>query len=438
MSRPSSMMAQNSAMAQRNLTLTEELEKLEQSITLTLQEIDHNFSRAHRIVTGSILPVVEQYAKHSEAVWEGSKFWKQFFEASANVSLSGYEEPAAADDTTDDVTHASAAYDDSPSLRADSTLRSATGRPSQFDDDDDEGLEDSLLSSPSMAKTPRNPPRSSFTDDYPSPYEALKRELQVDKSEGSGGGEDDMSSEASGLPEEGTVLGAPTTPGKVSQSVLPDMSMTPESSPFAPGSNDQHTRHTRYDSNNDPLLHRMLDKTYRIAATPHTARKTHSGGAGTNAATPGTANRTRRRLAFDSSPMSSPEAPAPQLRADIFSPVKTPRTPGVSVYQQHRTPGKSGGGGLGTASKFTGGAKSVGDFITWDSDSEGETEFSPPKTMQFHVPQSRLMQTPAREASKKIVEDLLLTAGGGELTDSNMTEDSPSIVRRNLDLDDSF
>jgi DASH complex subunit ASK1 len=59
--------------AQRNLTLTEELERLEQSITLTLQEIDSNFSRAHRIVTGSILPIVEQYAKHSNEVWEGSK-----------------------------------------------------------------------------------------------------------------------------------------------------------------------------------------------------------------------------------------------------------------------------------------------------------------------------------------------------------------------------
>lgn len=78
----------------RPLSLTEELEKLEQSITLTLQgkitpplpflskhrlftntisEIDHNFSRAHRIVTTSILPVVEQYANHSNAVWEGSK-----------------------------------------------------------------------------------------------------------------------------------------------------------------------------------------------------------------------------------------------------------------------------------------------------------------------------------------------------------------------------
>ena len=75
--------------APRQLSLTEELEKLEQSITLTLQgtsrrslletalnellEIDHNFSRAHRIVTSSILPIVEQYADHSKAVWEGSK-----------------------------------------------------------------------------------------------------------------------------------------------------------------------------------------------------------------------------------------------------------------------------------------------------------------------------------------------------------------------------
>ena len=66
---------------------------------LTVAEIDHNFSRAHRIVTTNILPIVEQYGKHSEAVWEGSKFWKQFFEASANVSLSGYEEPAPDDST---------------------------------------------------------------------------------------------------------------------------------------------------------------------------------------------------------------------------------------------------------------------------------------------------------------------------------------------------
>lgn len=87
-------MSRASISSQRNLTLTEELEKLEQSITLTLQgpcplnqyllmpclspadleiEIDHNFSRAHRIVTTSILPIVEQYAENSKNVWEGSK-----------------------------------------------------------------------------------------------------------------------------------------------------------------------------------------------------------------------------------------------------------------------------------------------------------------------------------------------------------------------------
>ena len=66
--------------APRQLTLTEELEKLEQSITLTLQEIDSNFSKAHRIVTTSILPIVEEYARHSGDVWEGSKVEDTLFE----------------------------------------------------------------------------------------------------------------------------------------------------------------------------------------------------------------------------------------------------------------------------------------------------------------------------------------------------------------------
>ena len=92
---------------------------------------------------------------------------------------------------------------------------------------------------------------------------------------------------------------------------------------------------------------------------------------------------------------------------------------------------------------------------------------SPPKTMQFHIPQSRLLQTPAREASKRIVEDLLMSAGvpdsttdsmeegmqgmdlrGGEqaqwdgedeLIDYGEEEASPSVVRaRKQDGDDAF
>lgn len=410
-------MSRQSTTQPRILTLTEELEKLEQSITLTLQEIDHNFSRAHRIVTTSILPIVEQYAKHSEAVWEGSKFWKQFFEASANVSLSGYEEATSDESTTHEDTQASQTYD---SELTEDTVTGATAtppKPSSCHADEDHD-DTSILSSPSLAhahSTPRAPHTGTKAQassaaagatfaDYPSPYEALKREVH-------GGA-------ASPGPD-------PITPGKAQ--ALPDMTMTPTSSPFMPTTTQR--RVGAAPTNTDPLLHRVLDKTYRIAATPHTARKQKQA----VGFTPGTSSRPAApRWADDSSP---PSSPAPQLRADIFSsPLKAPRTPGVSVQ---RTPAR------GTDNRFRisgTGVFSTGGQGVWESDSDEDDalDFSPPKTMQFHVPQSRLLQTPAREASKRIVEDLLLTAGGDITDEYEGEEDSPSVVRRNQELDDSF
>ena len=121
------------AAASRSLTLTEELERLEQQITLTLQEIDSNFSKAHRIVTSSILPIVEQYGKHSNDVWESSKFWKQFFEASANVSLSGYEEGALDDqDATNTELDTTATALETPETER----RTVAGHQSEEEDED--------------------------------------------------------------------------------------------------------------------------------------------------------------------------------------------------------------------------------------------------------------------------------------------------------------
>jgi DASH complex subunit ASK1 len=50
-----------------------------------------------------------------------------------------------------------------------------------------------------------------------------------------------------------------------------------------------------------------------------------------------------------------------------------------------------------------------------------------------------LTDSTAREASKRIVDDLLMTAGG-DITDSTggMDDDSPTVVRQQVDLDDSF
>ncbi|KAJ4289213.1 hypothetical protein N0V90_011555 [Kalmusia sp. IMI 367209] len=402
-------MSRQSMVSQRNLSLTEELERLEQSITLTLQEIDHNFSRAHRIVTTSILPIVEQYGKHSEAVWEGSKFWKTFFEASANVSLSGYEAPDPDDTTTHEETQQSNLYEDE-TIEGDDTVTGATATPPRRPSSQADLEDTSTLESPSLAhahSTPRAPntgeKQPQFAE-FSSPYESLRRELQGTR----------------------TPKLEPTTPGKTQ--ALPDMTGQFDSSPFVPP-----TSGKRVPFDQGPLLHHVLDKTYRIQATPLISPRKYKP---TGAFTPATARRgvpTPREKtsglpswADDSSPMSSP-AP-PQLRSDIFSPAKTPRTPGVSV----QTPGK---GKQPFSVTKTGGA-------IFDSDSEEDEDnlgFSPPKTVQFNIPQSKLLQTPAREASRRIVEDLLMTAGG-DITDTTegMDEDSPSVVRRRVDLDDSF
>lgn len=81
---------------------------------------------------------------------------------------------------------------------------------------------------------------------------------------------------------------------------------------------------------------------------------------------------------------SSPAVPAPELHAEIFdTPARKSRIPGISVL----TPGRERG------------AQSPGKKkqLEWDSDEDEDGEeagLSPPKTMQFHVPQPRLLRTP--------------------------------------------
>ncbi|KAL9087460.1 MAG: hypothetical protein Q9159_003597 [Coniocarpon cinnabarinum] len=445
----------------RQLSLTEELERLDQSITLTLQEIDANFSKAHRIVTSSIIPTVAAYGRHSDAVWQGSKFWKEFFEASANISLTGYEEHDGvdADANGDEATQTTIGAERDETTEA-SISEDVTERPrSRLTDELTEGgIEaSSLMDSPSVnvkaaaSATPRTTERtahtmftdegtSSFAEYPPSPYEALKREMQ------------------------GYSAKTPTTPGNRTAS-------NGRSSPF------KQTAEKTRPPNADPLLHRVLDQNYRIRATPHTASKPHS--SRTAAMKDPTPQPTRTvNPALDSSPFS-PAMEAPKLRAEIFgtpsdkkrkgrvAPTPTaPRTPGVSVQRPRSKSGFSPDQNeRATARKtlFTGDTSHVDEHtgepyeIDWDSGDDESAPFggmSPPKTIRFNMPQSKLLQTPAREASKRIVDDLLLTAGGSEVTNSHdigdapntkvgnplyEDDDSPSVVRvTKLDVDDTF
>ena len=221
--------------------------------------------------------------------------------------------------------------------------------------------------------------------DYPSPYEALRREV----------------SQASANPQ------VPSTPGTsfAAANETRELATTPnaESSSLfisrpAPTSI---PRPSTTRKKTDPLLHRVLDRNYRVQATPiSNARyggfqnsRIAAAAAGAST-TPKTAARTRLLESTLSSSPSMPEPP--QLHAEIFSsPVRKPRTPGVSVL----TPGKPGAASRAT-SRSTGAAAAAG---IWDSDDEFDADDddgglpfgqSPPKTMQFHVPQSRLLKTP--------------------------------------------
>ena len=81
-------------------------------------------------------------------------------------------------------------------------------------------------------------------------------------------------------------------------------------------------------------------------------------------------------------------APPPEVRAEIFGTpaARAKRIPGVSVLTPAR--GKVDKGPSRDADRGVG----------WDSDSDDEDGMplgmSPPKTMQFYIPQSRLLKTP--------------------------------------------
>lgn len=376
-------------------------------------EIDHNFSRAHRIVTTSILPIVEQYGKHSEAVWEGSKFWKQFFEASANVSLNGYQENA--DESLAETAETDATETEDTGL-TDEMLQEDDETITQEEEAEDDMLDEEameeLMSSPSAVhahSTPRiisgakarakpPPSRPSFAG-FESPYETLKDEKE-------------------GKPAAKSRRANPITPGK--GHALPDMSMTPDSSPFVLPTRANASQLSAAKANKDTILHQgILNKTYRIAATPLTSRK-QVGGASYIAkhTTPGTANQATRSRWMDET-LSSPDEPTPQLRAEMFSsPVRPPRTPGVSVQtpglkkklaqaardrETRKSPARLPAGVAEAEKHFQ--DEPTSNFTRtlrgkWDSD-EDESDFlgeSPAKTMQlqFDLPKQTILQTPGQ------------------------------------------
>ena len=245
--------------------------------------------------------------------------------------------------------------------------------------------DDSILDNGDVTgSTPRAPATQTKFSHIESPYESLKQEMKGEEAGHRSGGEDD---------EDSTMFLQHAT------ARLPDMSMTPRSSLFPEAQ--PSTQRAK-----DPILHRVLDKTYRLQATPHKFASPAKGGNTTAAGATWMAD----------SPMSSPVIAVPKLRSEAFlSPIKTDvRARLTAAMEQTRTPGKSvqtpatmrrtrdvfgGGDGGNPDNSAIGGGHKAKDEITWESDSDDDdagflTGRSPPKTIQFALPPSKAMQTP--------------------------------------------
>src|SRR5690242_5839625 len=86
------------------------------------------------------------------------QFWKQFFEASANVSLSGYEAPDVDGNTTNDDTRQSDMYEDD--VAEEETVTGVTATPPRATSSQGDLDDTSEVESPSLAhahSTPRVP-----------------------------------------------------------------------------------------------------------------------------------------------------------------------------------------------------------------------------------------------------------------------------------------
>lgn len=285
-------------------------------------------------------------------------------------------------------------YDDTMATTADETGEddsNAPATPSQLG-----GSPSLTTSTPRAAATGRRQKGGEKTPkfaSYPSPYETLKAELSPNPDDSSSQDPPAPRTPLARLPK--MDMRTPTDRPLHDDDGDEDASHDASSSPFSPSGAPTMTlgnaSRPAAPAGTDRLMHRVLDRNYRLLATPHSTQR----------APPSTARRTAPRQGDDSDDdLSSPELPPPRLRlrSEIFSSPAVPaaRTPGVSVLDgrgKNATPRRG-------EDKRRSSRPRRGEWSSSDSDGEegykGGMEPPTRTRMVFEVPESRVLKTPGR------------------------------------------
>ncbi len=451
----------NAHVALPNQSVTGQIMELDQAITLTLQEIDQNFATAHQIVTSRILPAVKEYGVASARVWQAPNSGRpstrslptsrsrRMSRRSPSTMPTRSTATSLAAPTIRGRMPRSLSEDDGRSPRSESgSIIYTDVDASAVSDDrgvdandaaDDSGLEQLPTDRARVASPPRfsnasmaaaarreaaqrkqQKPRDredqeNMFDPAESPFERLRRDITTNLGRDMAESTLDQSSMLASTKGTGAFGNGET---ERDRAALAQRIENLGSTHAGRGA-----RHVDPDSSNASSLH-DLPHFKPSAASAGGRMKTSSTpkkGALLNKVLDSEHKRNKGRLSYtkiqatprSSKSKSNPFAPPSVRMWDGI--VDLRKTPLTSKIKGSRSSKGAAPGSSKHASKHKSGR--ADDDSEWDSDSSDKDSLgwpagmSPPVTMQFSVPQSRYAQTPAKEAAKMMVDDLLRSVG---------------------------
>ncbi|KAA1103417.1 DASH complex subunit ask1 [Puccinia graminis f. sp. tritici] len=376
--------------------------QVDQILVNILQNIDADFGKSHRIITDKILPDLERYGEASKGIWEGLKFWQGFFESSANVKLSGNNDESEAASTVVDQSHQS----------EDNSIE--TVQPDEQNDDYNSRADLTAPDSPfenlkeDLRQNLGIPPKSS----------AAPAAQQPDESQQTGSSGSlrrpphwhDLSMDSPDVtlqmpvPKDLSML----IDGQSGVSLDSDISM----SSYAADEPEPHEQETSKEA--DPSHSHTRKSTGRgskILLHQALLRDTMSGNHKRQTISTPAKSRSRRGSTLASLP---PEAAEPGWD-------------GITDLRKVNLDGFAGSSKMASR-PFRLSGEHAGDASQEQTEESLRAGISPPQTIHFSVPRSKLAQTPSKEAARLVTRDVLetarLRAGYANPTD---LEDSPPL-----------
>ncbi|KAG6879325.1 hypothetical protein C0992_003542 [Termitomyces sp. T32_za158] len=131
----------------------DQIEQMEQLITLKLQNIDANFAKIHHCLANKVLPALKRYAVATEPVREAAKFWTSFYEQAAQIKIPTFDDHSTVNEESQQTSTMQDQYSHTspPQLKSRTTEPSMTSTNVSFMPG-----QDAFSSTPATARMTRN------------------------------------------------------------------------------------------------------------------------------------------------------------------------------------------------------------------------------------------------------------------------------------------